>query len=156
MGPVTGTCFMVIPDYGPCGRNMFYGDTWLWDLWPEHVLWWYLIVDPVFGTCFMVIPNESPCDRNMFLCKYCDIQLNKRVVAEGYTIPSSKYFELQGIKHSWIYCVFNFYVNSGRSLTSESDVDHLMNFNAQSEIWRTKYKLDVFLYWLQQMQSQLQ
>ena len=87
---------------------------------------------------------------------YYGIQLNKRVAAEGYTISSSKYFELQGIKYSRIYCAFNFYVNIGRSLTCGSDVDHLMNFNAQSEIWRTKYKLDVFLYWVQQMQSQLQ
>jgi len=96
---------------------------------------------PVAGTCFM--------------CKYYDIQLNKRVVAEGYIVPSSKCLELQGIKHSWIYCAFNFYVNIGPSLTSGSDVDHLMNFNAHTAIWRTKYKLDVFLYWVQQMQSQL-
>jgi len=37
MDPVAGTCFMVIADDGPSGRNMFYGDTWLWPLWLEHV-----------------------------------------------------------------------------------------------------------------------
>jgi hypothetical protein len=85
---------------------------------------------PVAGTCF--------------LYKYYDIQLNKHAVVEGHTIPSSKSFELQGIKHSWIYCAFNFYVNIVRSLTSEIDVEHLVNFKTQSEIWRTKYKLDAF------------
>jgi len=67
-----------------------------------------------------------------------------------------KCFELQGIKHSWIYCTFNFYVNIGQSLTSGSDVDPLVNFNVQSEIWHAMYKVDVFLCWVQQMQSQLQ
>jgi len=37
MAPVTGTCFMVIPDEAP-----------------------------VTGTCFMVIPDDGPCDWNMF------------------------------------------------------------------------------------------
>jgi len=27
MAPMTGTCFMVIADDDPCGRNMFYGDS---------------------------------------------------------------------------------------------------------------------------------
>jgi hypothetical protein len=66
MAPVAGTRFMVIPDYGTCGRNMCYGSTLLWALLPERLLWWYVIMGPVAGTCFKVTPNYGTCDRNMF------------------------------------------------------------------------------------------